>query len=291
MTAPDTTSATADRSRRDASAEVHRHRWSPPPDAPARPCGVYLMHGIGEHAARYERLARRLASEGWPVGAHDHPGHGRSGGRRGRLPAAGSYASCALAECERFARETGAAPFVFGHSLGGVVACELVLEHGFDTSGLVLSAPAIVPRLTPGQAAKLRTLSLLAPRLVLEFPYDPTDLTHDPEQRRAALADEWIHGFKSAEQVGWLMRAAARALADAAELDVDVLVLVAGRDALIDVDRTREFAARLPEGRATVRVYGESHHELLNEGPTLRGRVEDDIVGWLDARTRDAGST
>lgn len=288
MIAPDGTSATGERLRRDASTELHRHRWSPPPGAPARPRGVYLLHGTGEHGARYERLARRLVAEGWCVGAHDHPGHGRSGGPRGRLPADGSYATHAAAECARFAEETGATPFLFGHSLGGVVACELVLFLRIEVAGLLLSAPAIVPRLTSREALKLRTLSLLAPSLALELPYDPTRLTHDPEQQRIALADPWIHGFKSAGKIGWLMRTAERVLEAGGELDVDTLVLIAGDDVVIDTGRTREFVARAPRHLLTVETYEGCHHELLNEGPELRGRVEDDIVGWLEARDRAA---
>ena len=285
MTIVQDTAASADeRRRQDASAEVHRHRWTPPAGAPTRPRGVYLLHGTGEHGARYERLARRLVAEGWPVGAHDHPGHGRSGGRRGRLPATGSYATCALAECERFARETGAAPFLFGHSLGAVVACELALVHRAELAGLVLSAPAIVPRLTRREARKLRALSLLAPWLALELPYEPTRLTHDPEQRRAALDDPLIHGFKSAEKIGWLMRTAAHVEELGDRLEVDALVLVAGGDVVIDTERTRRFVARAPERLVTVRTYEGAHHELLNEVPELRGRVEDDIVAWLAER-------
>ncbi len=276
--------ATDDRSRLDASTELHRHRWAPPEGAASRARGVYLLHGTGEHGARYERLARRLAAEGWRVGAHDHPGHGRSGGVRGRLPRAGSYATHAAAELERFAAETGATPFVFGHSLGAVVACELALLNGVEVAGLVLSAPAIVPRLTRRDALKLRTLSLLAPSLALELPYDATRLTHDAEQQSAALADPWIHGFKSAEKIGWLMRTAERVRRAGSALEVDALVLIAGEDVVIDTARTREFIADAPSGRVTVRTYEGAHHELLNERPALRERVANDIVDWLDAR-------
>ena len=269
---------------------VHRHRWSPPAGVPVRPRGVYLLHGTGEHAARYERLAARLAAEGWRVGAHDHPGHGRSGGPRGRLPVPGALATRAAIECSRFGHETGAPPFLFGHSLGGVVACELVLLHGFEVAGLLLSAPAIVPRLTRRQALQLRALSLLAPAHTVEIPYDPTRLTHDAEQREIGLADPLIHGFKSAELIGWLMRAAEQVLVAADRLDVPTLVMIAGGDEVIDVRRTREFVERAPDGLVTERTYDGCHHELLNEGPEVRDRVKADIVAWLDARDSMATS-
>jgi alpha-beta hydrolase superfamily lysophospholipase len=273
------------RHQQDASSAVHRHRWSPPEGAPVRSGGVYLLHGTGEHAARYERLAQRLAQNGWAVGAHDHPGHGRSGGPRGRIPIAGSLATRAAIEFARFENEIGTRPYLFGHSLGGVVACELVMLHRLPVAGLLLSAPAIVPHLSPRDALKLKLFSRLAPRTVIELPYDPSRLTHDPEQQQAALADPLIHGFKSAEFIGWLMQAATNVLEAADQLDVETLLMIAGADVIIDTDRTREFAQRAPQSLLSVNTYDDCHHELLNELPEHRERIESDIVRWLDERS------
>jgi len=281
---PEPTTRDDDRLAQDASTEVHRHRWSPPAGAPARSRGVYLLHGSGEHAARYERLATRLAAAGWRVGAHDQPGHGRSGGPRGRLPVDGALATRAAIECARFARETGAVPFLFGHSLGGVVAAELVLLHRMEVPGLLLSAPAIVPRLTGRETLKLRALSLLAPRLAIELPSDATRLTRDPEQQRIALEDPLNHGFKSAELVNWLLRTAEQVLAAAGGLDVPTLLLIAGDDRVIDIERTHEFASRVSDAWLTVHAYEGAHHELLNELPEVRDRVEADLLAWLEAQ-------
>src|SRR5207237_3964396 len=47
---------------------------------------VMLVHGLGEHAGRYEHVARRLNQWGFAVRGYDHFGHGESGGGRGALP-------------------------------------------------------------------------------------------------------------------------------------------------------------------------------------------------------------
>ena len=59
--------------------------WRDWPCADARG-SVLIVHGLGEHAGRYEALAARLNGSGWRVGAYDQRGHGRSGGARGALP-------------------------------------------------------------------------------------------------------------------------------------------------------------------------------------------------------------
>ena len=52
-----------------------------------RPRGVVLIvHGLGEHAWRYDTLAQRLNERGFAVRAYDQRGHGDSGGAPGALP-------------------------------------------------------------------------------------------------------------------------------------------------------------------------------------------------------------
>ena len=47
---------------------------------------VMLVHGLGEHAGRYDHVAKRLNEWGFAVRGYDQYGHGESGGVRGGLP-------------------------------------------------------------------------------------------------------------------------------------------------------------------------------------------------------------
>ena len=47
---------------------------------------VLIVHGLGEHAWRYDALAQELNSWGFAVRAYDQFGHGESMGQRGALP-------------------------------------------------------------------------------------------------------------------------------------------------------------------------------------------------------------
>jgi alpha-beta hydrolase superfamily lysophospholipase len=52
--------------------------------SPDHPVGqILLVHGLGEHARRYDALADVLTDVGWRVSAYDQIGHGQSPGRRG----------------------------------------------------------------------------------------------------------------------------------------------------------------------------------------------------------------
>ena len=59
--------------------------WPLEPDMPLRGV-VIIVHGLGEHAGRYERVAEHLNAWGFAVRGYDQCGHGESGGARGSLP-------------------------------------------------------------------------------------------------------------------------------------------------------------------------------------------------------------
>ncbi|MBX2879415.1 MAG: lysophospholipase [Granulosicoccus sp.] len=260
---------------------IHTHRWDPPEGISIKPVGVYLLHGVGEHAARYAPLAMRLAEQGYRVAAHDHQGHGRSAGKHGLIDPPGSLVTQAAIRIQEFAVETGNHPVLFGHSLGGVAATELVLQHGLPVSGLILSAPALVPRIQAWQKILLFTMNQVAPKLCIDFPYDPSYLTSDPEQQQSAKDDPLIHGVKSASLVQWLVQSGQRSLNLAHELDVDTLLLIAGEDKVVDSDRIREFARHAPDQKITVYDFDGAMHEILNETKAHREKAVTLIEQWL----------
>lgn len=261
---------------------IYTHRWNPSSEHPEKSCGVYLLHGTGEHAGRYEQLAQRLAGAGYRVGAHDHPGHGQSDGTRGLIDPPGALVTQAAIQIQQFALETGSSPIVFAHSLGCVIATELVLEHGLNVKALILSAPAFVPQMSWFNRLQLTILSLVAPMFRVEIPYNPSLLTSDPEQQKIAQADALNHGYKSASLIGWLVRSGGRSLGLAQSLDTPTLLLIAGADSVVDSEQTRSFASSVPGHRITVHEYDGYLHEILNETPERRALVLDDIEAWLN---------
>lgn len=87
---------------------------------------LLLVHGLGEHSGRYAHVAAVLNDAGLHVRAYDQRGFGRSGGARATLPHADALVDDATAMFDALAAEARAAgepaPFVVGHSMGGLVA-------------------------------------------------------------------------------------------------------------------------------------------------------------------------
>nr|MBX2836674.1 lysophospholipase [Gammaproteobacteria bacterium] len=218
---------------------------------------------------------------GFIVGSHDHPGHGLSQGKRGVINPPGALVTQAAVQIHEFALETGRTPVVFGHSLGGVVATELVITHRMSVAGLVLSAPAFAPYISWGNRVKLKLLTHLAPQFAQELPYDASRLTHDKEEQAKAEQDPLNHGFKSASLVSWLVESGQRSIEDAQQLDVKTLLLIAGDDPVVDSGQTERFGQQVRSELLTTCRYQDYRHEILNETPERRSRVVADIVQWM----------
>ena len=150
----------------------------PVPEGLAARGAVVLVHGLGEHAGRYERVARRLNEWGFAVRGYDHYGHGDSGGPRGGLPSEARLVDD-LADVVQSTRQRmapGLPLVVLGHSLGGLVAASLAASGQAAIDGLILSSPAFGTRLSSLQKLLLAVVPRLAPKLTLANGLEPNDL-------------------------------------------------------------------------------------------------------------------
>jgi len=260
---------------------IHPHRWHPSGDAIPRECGIYILHGIGEHGGRYHRLATMLTELGYEVASHDHPGHGKSAGKRGVIDHDDALVDAAIAQFRQFEQETGSIPILFGHSLGGLVATSMVLDRQLAVSGLILSAPAYAPIISTINKIKLKALKIVAPRFTQQLRYNAHLLTHDKEEQELGRNDPLNHRYKSAGLVDWIIRTGERVVGIAHSLRSPTLILIAGSDAVIDATQIQHFADDAGTENLTVHHYENYFHEILNETPERREKVMADIERWL----------
>lgn len=260
---------------------IYSHRWHPPSDVQPLKQGIYLLHGIGEHAGRYQRLAAYLTGLGYQVAAHDHPGHGKSAGKRGVIQNDDTLVDAATEQFQAFEREIGSAPLLFGHSLGGLVATKMVLDEKVNAAGLALSAPAYAPFISPFNTAKLKLLEIVAPQFTQKLPYHADRLTHDLIEQDKGRHDPLNHCYKSASIVGWIVRAGRQSIHAANRLSIPTLILIPGADVVVDANQTNLFIKNAPRTLITTHYYDGFRHELLNETPDRREQVMLDIEKWL----------
>lgn len=245
---------------------------------------VLLVHGLGEHAGRYERLARQLNDWGFAVRGYDQHGHGESGGVRGGLPTdtrlLDDLADMVDSARASMARQT---PLILlGHSLGGLVAARFVALALRPVEALVLSSPALDPGLTAVQKLLLAVLPKIAPNWRVGNGLDPSLLSHDPAVVAAYRADKRVHDRISGRLARFIAQTGPATAALAGHWSVPTLLLYAGADHLVNPAGSRAFAAAAPKSVVTARCFDTLYHEIFNELESEPVFAE--LKSWLDAR-------
>lgn len=247
---------------------------------------VLIVHGLGEHAWRYDALAQRLNEWGFCVRAYDQRGHGDSGGGRGVLSADDDLLADLqelVDDTRRHIAEPWACPLVLlGHSMGGLVAATFVQRGIEPVDALVLSSPALDTGMTALQRALTRLLYRWAPDLTVPNGLDPRAISHDPAQVAAYQRDRLVHNRISARLARFIDSNGPRVVAAAPNWSVPTLLMYAGADRLVRPDGSRAFAAVAPPSLVRSRRFDGLFHEIFNE--TDPSAVYAELRAWLDAR-------
>lgn len=250
---------------------------------------VLIVHGLGEHCGRYAALSQWFNARGFAARSYDQRGHGRTPGQRAALRHTDDLLTDLATVYTAFARDSPAPPLLLGHSMGALVALRAVLDGRIAPSGLVLSSPAL-RSLEPAWLIHLASvLARLAPRLPLRNYHPDARVSHDPQVLAAYHIDPLRTGWITPRLADFIFRAGAACIADAAELAVPTLLLVAGSDELVDTSGTREFArVATPTTQLTTRVFPMLYHELFNEAEPGRSQVLSQLQAWLTRETHTA---
>ena len=244
---------------------------------------VLIAHGYAEHSGRYERFATYLNEHNVSVYALDHRGHGRSEGERANV----SVFRCFVNDLARFSdivreREPVHPRILLGHSMGGVVAAQFVLEHPLKVDALILSAPYL-----KNAVAVPKVLLALSEPVARFFPSLPTikidtsKLSHDKAVVAAYEADPLVYnGATKARMGAELMNAGKYVLERAESVDLPLLVLHGDADEIADPAGAQELFEHSSSSDKTLKLYQGFYHEVLNEPD--KEKVYADIRKWLE---------
>ncbi|MEP7185008.1 MAG: lysophospholipase [Rhodanobacter sp.] len=248
---------------------------------------VLIVHGLGEHSGRYERLAHWFNQRGYDVRSYDQRGHGKTPGRRGALRHADDLLEDLATVYNDYTNGLPQPPFLLGHSMGGLVAARTVLDGRITPPALLLSSPALRSWSSPGLIRLARVLARIAPNLALRNGLNAGKLSHDPQVEASYKDDPLRHAWVTPRLADFIFREGVSCIADAASLAQPTLLLVADSDELVDPSGSRAFAtAAAATGQLTTRYFSMLYHELFNESEPGRRQVLmqlDDWLGWFDS--------
>jgi alpha-beta hydrolase superfamily lysophospholipase len=246
---------------------------------------VVCIHGIQSHGGWYVHSSRRLAEAGFDVYFLDRRGSGLNKRDRGDAPSFRRLLQDVAEFLEEKKREDPARKtFVVGVSWGGKTAVGVQKYRPGLIDAVALLCPGFCPRVSLTLWEKLRVVWARATRPTRLFPVplsDPTLFT---------ATEKWLKFLR--EDPLSLRQATARFLFESVVLDlylrdvgrrmrVPVLMLLAGRDRIIDNHSTRVFVAPFAGPKELIE-YPEAHHTLEFE-PDPERHIRD-LLAWLQWR-------
>jgi alpha-beta hydrolase superfamily lysophospholipase len=250
---------------------------------------VLLVHGLGEHAGRYDHLANCLSNWGFIVCGYDQRGHGESTGLPGMLPNATALLDDLADVLQEFRQYYPKLPLILlGHSLGGLVASRFVALSMGRVEALVLSSPALEARLSLLQKLLLKVMPGIAPNLCVGNGLNPKFISRDPKVVQAYVSDRRVHKKISPRLGQFIATAGPATVALADQWRIPTLLMYAGADKLVNPAGSRRFAKRAAEsklikpGTVTAKCFDGYYHELFNEPQPLQ--VFELLKTWLNAR-------
>lgn len=252
---------------------------------------VQIAHGLGEHAARYDRFAAALNQAGYLAYATDHRGHGRTSseylGDFGDPGFDGLIADVAQYG-DQIAAEHPLLPVIlFGHSMGSFAAQSVIVDHSQRYAAVVLSGSSTLDVLAAGVAEADGPGGLEAFNAGFAHRTGYEWLSRDEDEVDLYVADGWC-GFdlvpKSAPTLfGQASRLADPTVLGAIRSDLPILIASGSADPLAAEGQLVKLLGQRYRDAGivdvTVSVYRDARHEILNE--INRDEVTADIIGWL----------
>ena len=266
------------RPARDGTPLLTRH-WPPTGEPWAT---ILVVHGLGEHSGRHEATAGRFAAAGIVAASYDHRGFGASAGRRADIERWASYLDD-IEDRLAASRRPGLPAAIYGHSLGGLLVADYLLDGRTLPDVAILSSPALGSKVNPALRRATPLLGAILPRVSISNPWDGAALSRDPSIGAAVDADPLCEPrttFRLGTRLFSAMDRVRSRLAEQGGFPLPVLLVHGGADTLVPT-ATSAYAGAYPSVER--RVYPDVRHEPHHD-PIAGPGIVDEMIGWLRER-------
>ena len=255
---------------------------------------VIALHGIQSHSGWYAASSCAMADAGFDVYFADRRGSGLNGFQRGHAAHGMRLindvrALAALARDERRKSEVDRGPLpliIMGISWGGRIAAAAAARFPLEFNGLALLSPGLHPRILPNAWQRFR-LNLARrfeiTRTDIPIPLRAPELFTDTIEWQQLIANDPLALHTVTSSLLNAGRDLDKLIAEsAAHICCPVLLLLAGRDRIIDNSKTRVLVTRFGTSHLTSICYPNACHTLEFEPD--RAAIFSDLTEWLRKR-------
>lgn len=261
----------------DLSLEVQEHILSDKPEKI-----LLIVHGHGEHAGRFQKVAEYFNEKGISVFALTLRGHGNSEGKKGHAPSLEQL----LTDIEYFIRFVrvdylNADLYLYGHSMGGnIVLNYLAKDQSNEIKAGIVTSPWIKLAFEPPKW-KVNLGNWVAdviPSLIQSTGLKAEDISSIKEEVEKYEDDPLVHSKISAKLFTSIMKGGEQLIHNTHKFKHQVFLAHGQLDKIISHDATAGFAK--DSNLFTFKSYPDSKHEIHHDVDfdNLMG----DIMQWID---------
>jgi len=253
---------------------------------------ILSLHGIQSHAGWYHRSSTQLAQAGWDVWFLDRRGSGTSGGDRGHAEHWERLVNDVVAILRQIRSRKLPGPVILqAVSWGGKLAASVARFHPELVDALALLYPGIHARIRPGLRQrlllKLADFARIRRRHVVIPLNDPALFTQDCSRQQFLREDPFsvrvaTTGFLNADR-----HLSQFAQSSGPEIHCPTLLMLAGRDQIIDNPAMRQFFSTIAAADKTVVEFPEAAHTL--EFEACFEDYMSALLSWLNRQTKSPG--
>jgi len=254
---------------------------------------AFLSHGYGESLTPYyESLAKAGMDKGILCFGHDHTGHGLSEGERVQVESMEEYVRPVLEHCANMnSKYPGVPIFIVGHSMGGFIAINTVLEDAKQDAplieGMVLVGPLLEadPKMaTPFKIFLARTFSKVWPGLQMGQ-VNRDHLTSDQTWLSRIKEDEkrWHGSFKALHSYILLSRLE-EMKEEYAEIKLPLLLLHGEHDQVCTPEGSKRFFEAVSSTDKQIEIVPGAKHNLFLELDPICTQTVNQIWKWVSER-------
>jgi alpha-beta hydrolase superfamily lysophospholipase len=241
---------------------------------------LILVHGAGEHVGRYNHWAKLFNHQLINVYGVDHYGHGNSPGARGHLTNYDLYLNEIKVLKKMIDDQADGLPLLlYGHSLGGNIVLNWILEQEKSVDYVIASAPWIKLKLVPPtwKISLMKWLSGILPALSQSNELDPNWLSRDKLVVERYIKDPLVHNKITLSAANILFQRAEILDTYDKQISDKVLIIHGLDDKITDAAASQAFAARTGIDYHSVKGL---YHELHNEPEQIE--IFNYICNWLN---------
>jgi len=225
-----------------------------------------MVHGIGEHSGCYDEWAQRFVFQSVGFVVFDLRGHGHSPGVRGHAAIRWIRDDIRMIIKNVRDRFSSIPVVLFGHSMGGNIVLNFLVEENIEFQGVIASSPWLKLVLPPSSVLVwvAKWASYIVPWLTVPTGIKADQLSNDEVRVKSTKTDPFLHKKISIKLFSDLWKSSEMLLNNEHRLNIPLLLMHATADPLTSFQATESFAQNAG-GNITFKEWHEMRHDLLND--------------------------